>query len=471
MSSNFLNISLILISMAAFMGILYYLQQKYVSFSKRVFLALGIAIVFGIILQLIFPIIYIEEKPQISEIISKSMVYIGVIGTAYVRLLKMIVMPLIIVSILSSIINLKDAKTLGRIGGSVITVLISTSVIAALIGAFSALGFKLTASGLTAGAKEMQRGAYLAGRAGEATAESFIQKFVEMIPENPFLDMTGARSSSTIAVVVFIAFVGIAALGIAKKKPESFEFFRSLVNTLHDVVMRVVTLVLRLTPYGVLALMTKVVATSNFHEIMSLGKFVAASYVALILMFFVHIAIVALTGLSPVKFISKSLPVLAFAFTSRTSAGTIPLNVETQVNKLGISEGIANISASFGSSIGQNGCAAIYPAMLAVMIAPTVGINPATPSFLIHLVVIIAISSFGVAGVGGGATFAALIVLSSMGLPVELVGLLIAIEPLIDMGRTALNVSGSMVAGVVTARRLGELDTTTYNSYSGKEVI
>ena len=154
---------------------------------------------------------------------------------------------------------------------------------------------------------------------------------------------------------------------------------------------------------------------------------------------------------------------MAFAFTSRTSAGALPLNVNTQTRQLGVPEGIANFAGSFGLTIGQNGCAGIYPAMLAVMIAPTVGIDPLTPSFIFTLIAIVAISSFGVAGVGGGATFAALLVLSSMNLPVALAGLLISVEPLIDMGRTALNVSGSMTAGVVTSKLTKELDTSVYN--------
>jgi len=113
------------------------------------------------------------------------------------------------------------------------------------------------------------------------------------------------------------------------------------------------------------------------------------------------------------------------------------------------------LSATFGASIGQNGCAGIYPAMLAVMIAPTVGIDPMSLSFLVPLILITTVSSFGIAGVGGGATFAALVVLPAMGLPITLVALLISIEPLIDMARTALNVNGSMVAGTVTQRLLG----------------
>lgn len=119
--------------------------------------------------------------------------------------------------------------------------------------------------------------------------------------------------------------------------------------------------------------------------------------------------------------------------------------------------------------MGQNGCAGIYPAMLAVMIAPTIGINPLSPGFIIQLVLIIGISSFGVAGVGGGATFAAIIVLSSMGMPVALAGLLISIEAFIDMGRTALNVNGSMVSGTLTSRILKNLNVKTFNDKNAIE--
>jgi L-cystine uptake protein TcyP (sodium:dicarboxylate symporter family) len=181
-------------------------------------------------------------------------------------------------------------------------------------------------------------------------------------------------------------------------------------------------------------------------------------------MFIVHLLIVSGVGLNPLRYVKKIFPVLAFAFTSRTSAGAIPMNVQTQTARLGTPEGIANFAASFGSMMGQNGCAGIYPAMLAVMIAPTVGIDPYTSAFLLPLIGIVTIGSVGVAGVGGGATFAALIVLSAMNLPVALAGLLISIEPLIDMGRTALNVSGSITAGTLTSRVLGETDMRVFNS-------
>lgn len=201
--------------------------------------------------------------------------------------------------------------------------------------------------------------------------------------------------------------------------------------------------------------MAKVVATSSLGDILSLIGFIVASYCAIFLMFLVHGFLVSLVGVSPVEYFKRIWPVLTFAFTSRSSAATIPLNVEAQITKLKVPPAIANLAATFGATIGQNGCAGIYPAMLAVMVAPTVGINPMDVNFILSLVAIITISSFGIAGVGGGATFAALIVLPAMGLPVTIAALLISIEPLIDMARTALNVSGSMAAGTITSRLLG----------------
>lgn len=282
---------------------------------------------------------------------------------------------------------------------------------------------------------------------------------------NPFLDFTGARPTSTIAVVIFAAFLGVAFLGVKHKQPEQAETFKKLVDAVYAIVMRVVTLILRLTPYGVLAIMTKTIATSDLDSILKLGMFVIASYAALITMFIIHLLLLTFSGLNPVIYLKKAMPVLVFAFTSRSSAGALPLNIKTQ-RSMGVPEGIANFAGSFGLSIGQNGCAGIYPAMLAMMIAPTVGQNPFDPVFIITVIAVVAISSFGVAGVGGGATFAALLVLSSLNMPVALAGLLISIEPLIDMGRTALNVSGSMTSGLITSKVTKEIDQGAFHDQS-----
>jgi len=434
---------------------LYRLQANHVSFTKRVFAGLGLGVVLGAALQVMYGV----GEPEIKA----TNEWLNVIGSGYVQLLQMIIIPLIMVSIIQAILKLRDASSLGKISTLTIGILLITTIVAASIGILMAKLFGLTAVGLTSTAAEVARGEYMQGNLAAAKELSLPSLLLSFIPSNPFLDMTGARKTSTIAVVIFAIFIGVSATGIAGKKPEVFTSFSSFVHVAHVIVMRMVTLVLRLTPYGVFALMAKVVSSSSWQDILGLLNFVVASYAALALMFCVHLAMVAASGLKPWRYVKKIFPVLVFAFTSRTSAGSIPMSVATQTARLGTPEGTANFAASFGATIGQNGCAGIYPAMLAVMIAPTVGVDPFTAAFLLPLLAIIAFGSIGVAGVGGGATFAALIVLSAMDLPVALAGLLISVEPLIDMGRTALNVSGSIAAGTVTSRVMGQTDMRVFD--------
>jgi uncharacterized protein len=451
-----LQITFNLLAAFAICALLYGMQKKHLSFSKRVFSALAL----GVLLGGAFHYIYGAGSPVIAATSS----YLEIIGLGYVKLLQMIVMPLIMVSIIGAILKLKGAYSVGKISALTIGTLMLTTMVAAAVGILMAKLFDLTAVGLTATASEIARGHYLQGSLNTAKAVTFPSMVLSFIPSNPFLDMTGARKTSTIAVVIFSIFVGIAGISLTTKKPHVFASLESFVNVAQAIVLRVVTMVLRLTPYGVFALMTQLVAESSYADILKLGSFVLASYSAILIMFAVHLAIVASAGLNPIHYAKKIMPVLVFAFTSRSSVGAIPMNIQTQIKGLGTPEGIANFSATFGSTIGQNGCAGIYPAMLAVMIAPTVGIDPFTITFVAQLIFIVTIGSVGVAGVGGGATFAALIVLSAMNLPVALAGLLISIEPLIDMGRTALNVSGSITAGTVTSRILGQTDMAVFDS-------
>lgn len=453
-----MNIAIILI----LVGLLLFMQKKHVSFSKRVFTGLILGIVVGAFLQWVYG--------SDSEVVQQTTEWYNILGRGYIRFLMMIVIPLVMVSIIKAIINLERSIDLGKMSVWILGFLLGTTMIAAIVGISSALLFNLNAEQIEAGDMEIQRGLVMEEKLTSLESMSTPDKILEFIPTNVFQDMAGSRATSTIAVVIFSIILGIAVLGVKRKKPEQAEMFTKMVNAIYAVVMRLVTLILRLTPYGVLGLMANTVAQTDVDGIIELGKFVLASYLALFVMFIIHLLLIALFGLNPALYVKKVLPVLGFAFTSRSSAGTIPLNVQVQRNNLGVNEGIANMSASFGATIGQNGCAGIYPAMLAVMIAPSQGIDPLNPSFLITLIAVIVISSFGVAGVGGGATFAALLVLSAVDLPVALAGLLISVEPLIDMGRTALNVNGAMVSGTLSSRVLKTLNLKTFNDQNKTEV-
>ncbi|MGJ0478853.1 L-cystine transporter [Pantoea agglomerans] len=433
------------------------------SLSKKVLTGLVIGVLFGLVLQLIYG--------ENSAVVKESISWFNIVGNGYVQLLQMVVMPLVFVSILSAVARLHNASSLGKISVLTIGVLLFTTAISALVGVFVTGLFGLSAEGLVQGVQETARlSAIQSNYVGKVADLTVPQLVLSFIPKNPFADLTGASPTSIISVVIFAAFLGVAALQLLKDDEIKGQRVLVAIDTLQSWVMKLVRLVMKLTPYGVLALMTKVVAGSNLQDIIKLGSFVVASYLGLAIMFGVHALLLSVNGINPMRFFRKVWPVITFAFTSRSSAASIPLSVETQTRRLGVPESIASFAASFGATIGQNGCAGLYPTMLAVMVAPTVGINPFDPLWIATLVGIVTLSSAGVAGVGGGATFAALIVLPAMGLPVTLVALLISIEPLIDMGRTALNVNGSMTAGSLTSRWLGMTDKRVLESDDNAEL-
>lgn len=418
------------------------LKKFKIAFNKRVAVGLVAGILYGVVVQ--------QLLAGNGDSIKILLPYVSLIGSVYVRLLKMIVIPLILISIVSAIIKQHEhGKGILKSFGRIITILLVTTAISAAIGIVSANLFNLNATEFPMGEKEISASERIQTRLDDFSKSTFIDKFLEVIPTNPFAALAGEGPNATLSVVIFSTLLGFAALKAKKRHEASFLTFKNGVIATQDMVMSLVAMILKLTPYGVLAQMAKMMLQSNFAQIIVLGKFVVASYIAIIVMFAVHLILLKGFGISPVDYLKKAMPVLTFAFASRSSAATLPLNVKTQIEAFDVKEGSANLSASLGTNIGQNGCAGIYPAMLAIMIAPTVGIDPTQIGFILSIIAITTISSFGIAGVGGGATFAALTVLSALNLPVALVGVLIAIEPLIDMGRTALNVSGSMVAGLI----------------------
>ncbi|HHW6484098.1 TPA: L-cystine transporter [Staphylococcus aureus] len=444
-----------IIVLVIFIVILHMMARKHISFAKRVFTALGIGIVFGVLLHLVYG--------THSNVITSTSDWFNIVGQGYVALLQMIVMPLIFISIVAAFTKIQIGEKFAKIGSLIFIFLIGTVTIAAIVGVVYALVFGLDASTINLGNAEQARGSEIAKQAKDLTAHTLPRQILELLPKNPFLDFTGQRATSTIAVVIFASFIGFAYLRVARKQPDHGELLKRAIDAIYSLVMAIVTFVLRLTPYGVLAIMANTLSTSDFGAIWTLGKFLIASYAALITMYIIHLIILSLLGISPIRYVKKTLEVLIFAFTSRSSAGALPLNVQTQTRRLGVPEGIANFAATFGLSIGQNGCAGIYPAMLAIMVAPVANVE-IDLQFIVTLIAVVIISSFGVAGVGGGATFASILVLSTLNLPVALAGVLISVEPLIDMGRTALNVNDSMLAGTGTAKLTKHWDKDTFES-------
>lgn len=434
----------------AIVGI-FLLQKKKKSFNVLVIVGLLGGIVFGLVINFV-----VKDAAEVSEILK----WTSIIGNIYVRLLKMMAIPLIFVSITCAIINQKAGAGLGKLTGIILVVLLGTAAIAATVGGVTAKGFNLSAEGLAIGETQAARGEKLEETA--AAMASFDKTLVEIVPTNPIYALSGQGSSATLSVVLFACLLGVAIRGVATYNEEQAEFFSKLMNSANTIVVELVMMILQLTPYAILSLLISTVAGSDYASLASLGIFVLASYVAMLIMFVIHGIILAVFKMSPFMYFKKAMTALTFAFTSRTSAGTLPLTIRTLTEKMGVEDGTSNMSASLAISIGQNGCGAIYPMMLVIMVAPVVG-QEITVGYFIQAVLIVTIASIGIAGVGGGATFAGITVLTALGLPVGLAGVLVAVEPMIDMMRTALNVSDGMIAGLVAGKVTKNINMDIYN--------
>lgn len=356
----------ILAVFAAMLVVLKIMRSKGLSFTARVFTALGLGVLLGLGIQLLLG--------RDGDAATTALDWISIVGQGYIGLLKMLVMPLVFVAIVGAFTRAEVTEHFGRIAFAVLAVLLGTVTVAAVLGWGATVLTGLAHAGfLDAATPDAAELSSLASQQSEAASLTLPQEILSFIPTNPFADLAGARSTSTIAVVIFSAILGVAYIRLRDKDVDQADFFKSLIDSLYGIVMRIVAMVLGLTPYGILALIAKVMAASDYRAILGLGKFVLVSYGALLAVLCVHCLILLANRVNPATYFKKAFPVLSFAFVSRSSAGALPLNIETQHKALGVDSASANLAASFGMSIGQNGCAGVYPAMLATIVAPTVG--------------------------------------------------------------------------------------------------
>ena len=283
---------MIILNIAIFLAILFLLNllfKRTQKLGQTVFVALLIGLGLGAIWQTFF------DKESLVALLD----WTNIVGTCYVRLLQMIVMPLVFISVLSAITKLKQAGALGKISVSVLSILLITTAIAAAIGIAMTYLFNLSAEGLIAGERELAAQASVEGRVEKVANLSIPAMIISFIPRNPFAELTGANPTSIISTVIFSALLGIAALSLRKEDEALGERIAQGVDTLNKLIMRLVRFVIRLTPYGVFALMLKMAATSKWEDIVNLGTFIIASYAAILLMFIVHGILLALFRINP----------------------------------------------------------------------------------------------------------------------------------------------------------------------------
>jgi L-cystine uptake protein TcyP (sodium:dicarboxylate symporter family) len=442
---DLLYIILALVVFAALTALLVVFQKKKISFTYRVLIALGLGIIFGSALQLIFG--------AEGSVTKGTAQWFGIVGSGFTKSLQFLIVPIVLLSIVSAITKIQTGSKAARTSGKVLAILLITVAISGIIGFLAVQVFGLDASALiksVSGAKTDKA----------PTPTDVPTSILNIIPSNIFSAFT---ANAALPIVFIGVLIGFAILTINKQNSLLGEKFIKVVNGANELVMTITEFVINFTPYGVLALISKVAATNTFKSVIDLLLFVVACFAALILVFIIHLLILKASGISIRKYLSKVSPALIFAFTSRSSAATLPLTIKVQTDKLGVSKAHANLAGAFGTTIGQNGCAGVYPAMVAALIAGALGWNIWSPGFIILLIVYVTVSSIGIAGVGGGATNASILVLSMFGLPIELVAILASVDFLIDMGRTALNVNDAILAGVISSKLDKEFNNDIFN--------
>ena len=444
--TNIKTISFIAILVAIFV-LVRKMEKKKVKFSTRMISAMGIGLVLGLFIQLVagFP-----KDPSSIRWIEEVSKWYGLVGNGFMDLLKMLVVPLIFVSIIRVIINMKDGVNLGKLTLKSLTVLLGTTALAAIVGLVVGNLFNL-------GAGEV----LITSNTDMREITSIVDTLRGLLPSNP---VNAMAEGNIVAVVIFAAFIGTSMKRLNKKYSDVIKPAWDLVEASYKIITSVAMTVIKFMPYAVVALLANTIAARGVGAILGVVDFIIALYVSVAIMFIIHLIIIALNGLNPFKYVKNVMEPLILAFTSRSSLGTLPVTIETLTEKAGVDNGVASFVGSLGSNAGMNGCAAIYPALMAVTVANMSG-TPMDFSFYGMLLVIIVISSLGIAGLPGTATMAVSVVISGMGMGAAfpLVGGIIAIDPILDMGRTMLNVNGTMVTAVTVANSIGDINKEKFN--------
>ncbi len=433
---------LCIVLLVGLFAVMHRLQKKKVNFSKRMIIGTVLGLVLGLVIQFISG--FSNDPTQITFVAETTKWY-GLIGNGFIDLIRMLVIPLVMVSIIHVIINMKEGANIGKLTKNAMIVTMTMVIIAVLVGLGVGMAFGV--------GKGM---AVVGGSAEIKEVTNVVDTLRGLLPANPVKAMVDVN---IIALVIMAVFFGMGAKRMSKKYFDIVKPFFDLINALQKIIMSVAMTIIKYMPYAVIALLANTIAQRGLASILEVGIFIVALYVAVAIMFVIQLIALAIFGVNPVIYMKKALPVMILAFTSRSSVGALPLTIETLTDKLGVNDGTASFVAGFGTTAGMQGCAGVFPALLLIFIANVNGM-PIDITFIAMSVIVVALGSLGIAGIPGTATMAASVALSGVGLASSfpVVSPILAIDPIVDMGRTLINVTGSMVNAIIVDRTLGQMD-------------
>ena len=445
MISDIKTILFIAILVAIFFGISFLGKGKTkLKFSTRMILSTIIGLVLGLLIQFVakFP-----TNPSEITWISEVSKWYGLIGNGFIDLLKMLVVPIVLISIIRVIMNMTQDDNIGKLTALSIGSLLSVTALSAIIGIVVANIMKL---GVGANV--------VAGSATIKEIEPIADTLRGLLPSNIVDSMAKGN-------VIFATFIGLAIRRLKVKKYDKVKVFIDFIEASYTIITSVAITIIKFMPYAVIALLSNVIASRGTSSLKEVFGFIIALYISVAIAFVIQMFIVSLFKLNPFRYVKNVLEALVLAFTSRSSLGTLPVTIKVLTENAGIKEGTSTFIGSLGSNMGMNGCAGIYPALMAVTLANMVG-RPLDISFYATLIIVIVISSLGIAGLPGTAIMAVSVVISGVGLGefFPLAAGIIAIDPILDMARTMINVNGTMVSAVITSSITNDLDKNIFNN-------
>ena len=417
-------------------------EKKPMGLSTKIFIALLLGGIFGLCINFFLPSGILKD-----DILINGILYI--VGNGFIRLMQMLVIPLVMCSLICGTMSIGDTKTLGKVGLKTLVFYVATTAIAIslalAIGLFVKPGVGLNIEAVEGTDVTINETAGLA------------DTLLDIIPKNIFASMA---NGDMLPIIVFSVFIGIMLAKLGKKATTVSNFFAEF----NAVMMEMTVTVMNAAPIGVFCMIAKTFATIGFEAFIPMLKYMGCVLFVLLLQCFgiYQILLLIFTGLNPVNFVKKFFPVMQFAFSTSTSNACIPLSIETLKEKIGVSRRISSFTIPLGATINMDGTA-IMQGVAVVFIAEAYGIA-LTPTMLGTVVLTATLASVGTAGVPGVGLVTLAMVLTSVGLPTEGIALIMGIDRILDMARTAVNVTGDAVCTTIVASKEGLVNKDVFNS-------
>lgn len=419
-------------------------KRKKISDTGKILLGLIFGAIFGMILNYLVP-----DSSIKNDVVINGVLY--VIGNGFLRLMKMLVVPLVFTSLICGAAAIGDTKTLGKVGVKTIALYICTTALAVSV----AIGVaNLIRPGIGLNMSQIQAGD--AVTTAETTQTSMAETLLDIIPDNPFNSLA---NGTMLQIIVFALIVGI----LIAKMGERAELLFNFASQCNDLMMEMTMFVMKAAPVGVFCLIAKTFSGLGLDAILPLLKYVISVITALAVQCFgvYMLLLFGFTRLNPVRFFKKFLPVFGFAFSTATSNATIPLSIETLEEKMGVSRRISSFTIPLGATINMDGTS-IMQGVAVVFAAQAYGIHLGLNGYL-TVIATATLASIGTAGIPSVGLITLSMVFQSVGLPIEAIALIMGIDRILDMIRTAVNVTGDAVCTTIVAFQNKAVDVERFH--------